>query len=60
MEERIDTTLGDLLVAINDSAFEILPDSPLAYLLAGLALEEILREGSVKKRFQPLGEATIH
>ena len=43
----IDTTLGDLIAALSDAAFEICEDKRGAYLLAGLALEEILKKAPV-------------
>jgi hypothetical protein len=41
--ERIDTTLGDLISAVSDAAFDFCNDKQVTYLLAGIALEEILQ-----------------
>jgi len=46
--ERIQTTLGDLVVALSDAAFELYEDERGAYLLASLALEEILKRAPVR------------
>lgn len=43
-ESKIDTTVGDLVVALSDAAFELFEDKTTAYLLASLALEEILKK----------------
>lgn len=40
---RVDTTLGDLIAAVSDAAFESDGDERGAYLLASLALEVILK-----------------
>lgn len=40
----IHTTLGDLVAALSEVAFEVCGDTRQAYLLAGLALEAILGE----------------
>jgi hypothetical protein len=45
---RIDTTLGDLIAAISDVAFEYAADSKEAYHLAHLVLAEILQGVSLK------------
>ncbi len=45
---RIDTALGDLIEAVTDAAFE-LSDKKVAYLLAGLALEQILKKAPLWK-----------
>jgi len=42
-QERIDTTLGDLIEALTEAAFEFSADERDAYVLAGLALEQILK-----------------
>ncbi len=42
-QKRIDTTLGDLIVAVSDAAFELCHSKRAAYLLAGLALEKIFK-----------------
>ena len=47
-EERIQTTLGDLVVAVSDAAFELCEDKKGAYLLAGLVLEEILKKAPLR------------
>jgi len=43
-ENRIDTTLGDLIAAISDAAFEYTDDTGDAYRLASLVLVEILKD----------------
>lgn len=43
---RIDTTLGDLIAAISDAAFEIFDSSDAAYELASLVLLELLKSAS--------------
>lgn len=66
VEENIDTTLGDLIIAVNDTAFEFCEDKRRAYILAGFALEEILKKayirGSKTGRIAVEGvkEKTIH
>jgi len=45
---RIDTTLGDLIAAISDVAFEYSDDKKAAYHLTGLVLVEILKNTSLK------------
>jgi len=47
-EERIDTTLGDLVAALSDAAFECCDDQREAYILASLALHEILMRAPVR------------
>ena len=42
-QERIDTTLGDLIEALTEAAFEFSADERGAYVLAGLALEQIVK-----------------
>lgn len=56
----IDTTLGDLIAALSDAAFEYCEDKRGAYLLASLALEAILKRAPLKetKTRDLLGEAT--
>ncbi|HET7004164.1 MAG TPA: hypothetical protein VFK65_01640 [Candidatus Binatia bacterium] len=44
---RVDTTLGDLIAAISDIAFEYTDDTDDAYRLAGLVLKEILKDASL-------------
>lgn len=44
-EQRIDTTLGELIVAVSEAAFEYCEDTREAYALARLALVEIFRNG---------------
>ena len=46
--ERVNTTLGDLVVALSDAAFELCEDKKGAYLLAGLALEAILKRAPLR------------
>lgn len=45
---RIDTTLGDLIAAISDAAFEYATDTKEAYPLAHLVLQEILKGASLR------------
>jgi hypothetical protein len=45
---RIDTTLGDLIAAISDVAFEYSDDRKTAYDLAGLVLVDIFKNASLK------------
>lgn len=47
-QESIKTTLGDLVVAVSDAAFELYQDERGAYLLAGLALEAILKRAPLR------------
>ena len=46
-ENRIDTTLGDLIAAISDIAFEYTEDKNDAYRLTGVVLAEILKKTSL-------------
>jgi hypothetical protein len=48
-EQRIDTTLGELIEAVSEAAFECSKDSMEAYILAGFVLEEILRRSPAVK-----------
>jgi len=48
-EQRIDTTLGELIEAVSEAAFECSQDSTEAYILAGFVLEEILRKSPTGK-----------
>ena len=45
---RIDTTLGDLIAAISDVAFEYSTDTKEAYDLTRLVLVEILKNASLR------------
>jgi len=45
---RIDTTVGDLIAAISDVAFEYSADTKVAYHLARLVLVEILKNASLR------------
>lgn len=45
---KIDTTLGELIAAVSDVAFEFSDDSEEAYHLARLALVDILKRASLK------------
>lgn len=45
--EKVQTTIGDLVVALSDAAFAMYEDERGAYLLASLALEEILKKASL-------------
>jgi hypothetical protein len=47
-QESIKTTLGDLIVAVSDAAFECCEDKRGAYLLAGLALNEIIERAQYR------------
>jgi hypothetical protein len=47
-EERIQTTLGDLVAALSDAALECCDDQKEAYILASLALHEILMRAPVR------------
>jgi hypothetical protein len=47
-ENRIDTTLGDLIAAISDVAFEYSADTKDAYQLAHIVLQEILKGTSLR------------
>ncbi len=46
--ETVDTTVGDLIAAVNDAAFEFSGDQRGAYLLASLALGEILKRAHLR------------
>ena len=62
-EERIDTTLGDLIAALSDSALEVCGDNRIAYLVAGLALNEILKTAHLRPSREdalPSSEARRH
>lgn len=41
--QLINTTLGEVIAAVSEAAFECSKDSTEAYILAGFVLEEILR-----------------
>ncbi len=43
VDEGIDNTRCDLIMAVNDSASELCEDNRETYILAGLVLEEILK-----------------
>ncbi len=43
VDEGIDITRSDLIMAVSDAAFELCEDKRETYILAGLALEEILK-----------------
>lgn len=47
---RIDTTVGDLIAAVSDVAFEYSDNSEEAYHIASLALVEILKGASLGSR----------
>lgn len=51
---RLDTTIGDLIEAVSQVAFEYSDNAAEAYLLARLALVEILKTASVP----PEGDST--
>ena len=42
-EDRIDTTLGDLIEAVSEAVFETCDNSQEGYAVASLVLAEILR-----------------
>ena len=46
--KRIDTTLGDLIVALSDAAFDICSDKKEAYAVVATALKDLLRPRSLK------------
>jgi len=48
---HLDTTLGDLISAVSDAALEICNDKDTAYLLASIALEDLL-ENDVRRGAQ--------
>jgi hypothetical protein len=50
-QEKVDTTLGDLIEALTEAALEFSGDEREVYLLASLALEQILK----KSPLQPQG-----
>ncbi|TMA11909.1 MAG: hypothetical protein E6J89_06430 [Deltaproteobacteria bacterium] len=43
-ERMIDTTLGEVIAAVSEAAFECSKNSTEAYILAGFVLEEIFRK----------------
>ena len=45
-DHKVDTTLGDLIEAVSEAAFEYSDNSREAYLYARLALVEILKNAS--------------
>lgn len=45
-EHKVDTTLGDLIEAVSEAAFECSDNPREAYLYARLALGEILKNAS--------------
>ena len=47
-ENRIDTTLGELIAAVSECAFEYSTDTREAYHLARLVLVELLKSASPK------------
>ncbi|HKA31945.1 MAG TPA: hypothetical protein VKH64_01955 [Candidatus Binatia bacterium] len=46
-EHKLDTTLGELIAAVSDAALEVCKDKNLAYLLAGIALQDIIENDSL-------------
>jgi hypothetical protein len=46
-EHKLDTTLGELIAAVSDAALEVCKDKHLAYLLASIALEDIIENDSL-------------
>ncbi len=49
-DNRVDTTLGELIAAISEAAFEYSDDTKEAYNLARLALVEILKSASPRSK----------
>ncbi len=47
-QERIDITLGDLIEALTEAAFEFSANERDAYVLAGLALEQIVERSLLR------------
>ena len=45
----INTTLGDLIAAVSDAALELSENSSEVYLLASLALGEILKKAPLRQ-----------
>jgi hypothetical protein len=50
--QLIDTTLGEVIAAVSEAAFECSKDSTEAYILAGFVLEEIFRKSPTAKGLQ--------
>ena len=46
-EQKLTTTLGELIAAVSDAALEVCKDKHLAYLLASIALEDIIENDSL-------------
>ncbi|HEY6198111.1 MAG TPA: hypothetical protein VI231_05840 [Candidatus Binatia bacterium] len=46
-EQKLNTTLGELIAAVSDAALEVCKDKHLAYLLASIALEDIIENDSL-------------
>jgi hypothetical protein len=46
-EQKLNTTLGELIAAVSDAALEVCKDKHLAYLVASIALEEIIENDSL-------------
>lgn len=51
---RIDTTLGELIAALSDAAFEVCSDENDAYLLVSLALEDIFLDDAFRRAVRAL------
>ena len=47
--EKFDTTIGELVVALSDVAFEVCADKEEAYFLVALALKSLLARAQVNK-----------
>ncbi len=58
-ERNLDTTLGDLIAAVSDAAFEVCNDKHIAYLLASLALEDMI-ENDLKPSISGADAAARH
>jgi hypothetical protein len=55
--ERVDTTLGELIAALSDAAFELCGDEKEAYILVSLALEDIFLNDAFRRALRALFSA---
>lgn len=46
VKHKLNTTLGELIAAVSGAALEVCKDKHLAYLMASLALEDIIENDS--------------
>ena len=46
-EHKLETTLGELIAAVSDAALEVCKDKHLAYLLASIAIQNIIENDSL-------------